>query len=158
MKATELKNVIDSLNKKEYERAFCRFYFGKFITQKKDVDLFNTLIKSDRCGGDFFKACTIYEMTIEMELEKIENAKKSKKVKDFVKEYKEWSSGYSMGEKVHVKYVTEHRTSYETIRDTREVYSGSGKKYNNNIKYGEILLVVDLTGSKNKYNIYKISK
>lgn len=158
MNISDIQKLNSVLGNKNYEKAFLIIY-GNTITQVNDWKrIVEPLMKSDRCNGDFYKACRIYEKTIENEVERIAAAKKSKKVVEFRKKYANWESGYAMGEKTVIVFKTPNRTVRDLVFDNERYYSGRGNKYNKSVAHGSATLTVDLTGPRAKYSEEIIKK
>lgn len=155
---SKIQKINSLIGNKNYRKAFYTIY-DMVIDSNKDYDnVVDKLLNSDRCKGDFYKACRIYEAIITSEEAKIEAAKKSKRVKDFIAAYENWESGYAMGEKVVIVFKTEHRSQCVTIANNERYYNGRGNKFNRNIKHGIARLDVDLTGSRARYEINTLEK
>lgn len=155
---SKIQKINSLIGNKNYRKAFYTIY-DIVIDGNHDFDnIIDPLLASDRCNGDFYHACRVYEDMISAEEAKIETAKKSKKVKDFIANYKNWTSGYAMGERVIIVFKTEHRSQCVTIANNEQYYDGRGRKFNRNIKHGIARLDVDLTGSRAKYEINTLEK
>ena len=142
---------MSQIGNKDHKGAFLTIYGSSYDHDRDWRVIVEPLMKSERCNGDFFKACAIYEATINAELMRIENAKKSKHVNDWRANNRDWRSGYAMGERVEIIYKTANRTIFETVADREETYRGNAKKWNSRIKYGRKTLSVDLSGARAKY-------
>lgn len=158
--AKRIQNVIECVKIGDIRGAFFLMYrdtemWGSINPNSDKV--IETMMK-ERTNGSFFAACAIFEEGYNIDKKRIEKAKKSKTVRDFVAEYKGWRSGYSMGEEVFVCYETKNFRFKEKIADRMRVYSGRGEKYNYKISYGAAWLDVDLKGSRMKTSIKLIKK
>lgn len=160
-RALIFERVNTFLKQKEYGKAFHEMYSRpeewNYKQLKAYYNVFETALNG-RAEGNFIAACKIVEGTVEQEEKRVANVRKSPKYKLFVKQYGNFSSGYSMGEKVEVKIVTNYNDIHDTISDRRAEYRGNAKKYNHNIRYGSVLLTVDLTGARAKYRLDIVSK
>lgn len=141
-----------------YKQALAEMYGWDLIIYGA-IDRKILRLMNERTDGDFLMACGIFEDAAELEMNRIKKASKSKTVKNFIEEYRNWSSGYSMGETVQVVYKTT-MLGYTTqdVTDNRRKYKGIARKYNNRIAYGAAELIVDLTGPKMKTKLSVVEK
>lgn len=83
---------------------------------------------------------------------RINRALQSKAVKTFIKKYRNFTSGYTMGESTEIDIYYQDLGIVKSIvlRKNHKIYKGLSKKYNYKIVYGKALLKITL-GKKNKY-------
>ena len=152
-KIGQYEKISSYLNNKQYDRAFRTLYADSALPLDYERIII-PLLESDRCRGNFIAACKVYEATVEEENYLIEKAKKSKRVKLFSEEAKEFKSGYVMGEYAEIVLVTANRRVVCMIHDNRRYYSGRYANRNNRyINHGLLRLVADLTCTKAKYTV-----
>lgn len=161
--AKRIQSVIECVKNGDIRGAFSLMYRGAEMWEsiKPNCDKVIETLMRERANGNFFTACAIFEAGYSNDKERVEKAKKSKAVRDFVAEYKEWRSGYSMGEEVFVCYDTRNFSFKERIADRKSFYSERSKrakKYNCNISHGAAWMDVDLKGSRMKTSVSRIEK
>lgn len=154
--AASIKRAISQLKSNCPDRAFQTIYGNSEYARFGGWEIVKNYM--DSVYPDFFGACSRMESVIDAEIARIESTMKSKKVKSFMEEYKGFRSGYSMGEDVVVILKTTHCSRRVTVADRKEYYSGRGRRYNSSITHGTVVLSVDLTGSRAKYDINVVSK
>lgn len=158
--AEKIEKITSYINNKNYKKAFFEMYCA--CCEEEHINLPNgwnavSRLMEERTHGHFLSACKILDETAEREQKKYLKVLKSSTVAEFVEKYRNWDSGYSMGETVSVKFVGNIVNCEILFEDRREVYRGTSKKWNNNIKYGYATLIVDISGSriKTKTEIFK---
>ena len=157
---SQLINTLDTDCKaktSKFDEIFCGFQLSNFYLTENER---KEMIKSK---DNFLKYWQISDERKYFVNMKCESCLKSNAYKKFVEEYKNWSSGYSMGETIDVlltikigEYVYK---KCDIIADYREKYRGDAKKYNNKIKYGSATLnIVYDNNKKMKSSIDLINK
>ena len=148
---------------KDYNRAYSLLSYEETENKcslYKLSEVFNNFASSSYFDADNFKRGNVSEVLKQIEIiqnkqkifeNKIEKVKQGKKYKDFIKQYKDTFSHYSMGESVEVHFTDGICRKYETIADRRTYYSRS--LYNKNIKHGLYLLCCDISKDRTKYTL-----
>lgn len=153
MTIRQFQRAVTCIGNKNYNVAFTTIYGNDYDHQQDYHNIVEPLMQSERCKGNFYAACDIYEKVIAQETAQVVKARQSNKVRQFIHDYKTWSSGYAMGECIKVIYYTTNRKVCDIVADNRKTYEGRGSKYNRYITYGEAVLIVDMRGKKTKYSM-----
>lgn len=152
--ARKIQQINSFVANKQYRDAFNIMYRDTLAFRMIEgcFELVNKLM-TERTKGNFLHACALFEDSLNSEKYKIDRQRKSAKVREFTEQYKNWHSGYSMGEAVKVVYEGNLIVERDTIKNSKKEYCGKAKRWNSNIKYGSATLFVDLTGNRAKYRV-----
>lgn len=150
--ANKIQSVIALVGQRNYDKALDKMYPSAGCNAHQLIEKLMTE------GWDFYRSCRRYEDLVEAEVLRIDKVKKSPRFRKFVEDYKDWSSGYAMGEEIIVQIHGNYTGEDICVADRTQYYSGRGRKYNKSVTHGYAVMTVDITGVKNSYKVDVLKK